>query len=178
MSQRIVVALGGNALGKNLTEQYHAVRETAKVIVDLIADGEPGRHRPRQRPPGGDDSIGHDGAHQNGPGEIPPMSPARMRGHEPGATLAMTYSGPWEKPPASPGADKACLYSPHAGGGGPGRPGFPASHQAHRSLYDPGRGRSSGRPGLRRDGRRRAGLPPGGGLPGPRPSWSWRPSAS
>ena len=39
MSQRIVVALGGNALGKNLTEQYHAVRETAKVIVDLIADG-------------------------------------------------------------------------------------------------------------------------------------------
>ena len=38
-SQRIVVALGGNALGKNLTEQYHAVRETAKVIVDLIADG-------------------------------------------------------------------------------------------------------------------------------------------
>lgn len=39
MSQRIVVALGGNALGNNLTEQYHAVRETAKVIVDLIADG-------------------------------------------------------------------------------------------------------------------------------------------
>ena len=32
MSQRIVVALGGNALGKNLTEQYHAVRETAKSL--------------------------------------------------------------------------------------------------------------------------------------------------
>ena len=39
MSQRIVVALGGNALGKNLTEQYQAARETAKAIVDLIADG-------------------------------------------------------------------------------------------------------------------------------------------
>ena len=39
MGKRIVIALGGNALGNNLTEQYHAVRETAKVIVDLIADG-------------------------------------------------------------------------------------------------------------------------------------------
>ena len=36
---RIVVALGGNALGKNLSEQYVAVRETAKAIADLIEYG-------------------------------------------------------------------------------------------------------------------------------------------
>lgn len=37
--KRIVVALGGNALGKNLPEQYIAVKETAKAIVDLIEYG-------------------------------------------------------------------------------------------------------------------------------------------
>lgn len=36
MKQKIVVALGGNALGKNLTEQYEAVKVTAKAIADLI----------------------------------------------------------------------------------------------------------------------------------------------
>ena len=36
---KIVVALGGNALGKNLTEQYEAVGVTAKAIADLIEDG-------------------------------------------------------------------------------------------------------------------------------------------
>lgn len=36
---KIVVALGGNALGKNLTEQYEAVKVTAKAIVDLIEAG-------------------------------------------------------------------------------------------------------------------------------------------
>lgn len=36
---RIVVALGGNALGKNLPEQYIAVKETAKAIADLIECG-------------------------------------------------------------------------------------------------------------------------------------------
>ncbi len=49
-----------NALGKNLTEQYHAVRETAKVIVDLIADGNQVVIAHGNGPPGGDDSIGHD----------------------------------------------------------------------------------------------------------------------
>ncbi len=39
MKQRIVVALGGNALGKNLTEQYEAVKITAKAIADLIEAG-------------------------------------------------------------------------------------------------------------------------------------------
>ncbi|MBQ3329561.1 MAG: carbamate kinase [Ruminococcus sp.] len=37
--KRIVVALGGNALGKNLTEQFEAVKVTAKAIADLIGDG-------------------------------------------------------------------------------------------------------------------------------------------
>ena len=39
MGKRIVVALGGNALGKNLPEQMKAVKITAKAMVDLIEDG-------------------------------------------------------------------------------------------------------------------------------------------
>lgn len=39
MGKRIVVALGGNALGKNLPEQMAAVKETARAIADLIEDG-------------------------------------------------------------------------------------------------------------------------------------------
>ena len=37
--KKIVVALGGNALGKNLTEQFEAVKVTAKAIADLIEAG-------------------------------------------------------------------------------------------------------------------------------------------
>ena len=36
---RIVVALGGNALGNNPVEQLALVKETAKPLVDLIAEG-------------------------------------------------------------------------------------------------------------------------------------------
>ncbi len=39
MAERIVVALGGNALGKNLPEQMAAVKITAKAITDLIEAG-------------------------------------------------------------------------------------------------------------------------------------------
>ena len=39
MGKRIVIALGGNALGTNLPEQMDAVKITAKAIVDLIEDG-------------------------------------------------------------------------------------------------------------------------------------------
>ncbi|MEP7300601.1 MAG: carbamate kinase [Caldimonas sp.] len=39
MSKRIVVALGGNALGENLPEQMTAVQTTSEAIVDLIAQG-------------------------------------------------------------------------------------------------------------------------------------------
>lgn len=39
MGKRIVIALGGNALGNNLEEQLIAVRNTAKAIVDLIEEG-------------------------------------------------------------------------------------------------------------------------------------------
>ena len=37
--QKIVIALGGNALGNNLPEQMIAVKSTAKAIVDLIEEG-------------------------------------------------------------------------------------------------------------------------------------------
>ena len=39
MKKRIVLALGGNALGNNLPEQMVAVKTTAKAIADLIEDG-------------------------------------------------------------------------------------------------------------------------------------------
>ena len=39
MGKRIVIALGGNALGKNLNEQMHAVHDTAKAIAELIEAG-------------------------------------------------------------------------------------------------------------------------------------------
>lgn len=39
MGKKIVVALGGNALGNNLEEQREAVKLTAKAIGDLIEDG-------------------------------------------------------------------------------------------------------------------------------------------
>ena len=39
MGKRIVIALGGNALGKNLPEQMVAVKQTARAIADLIEEG-------------------------------------------------------------------------------------------------------------------------------------------
>ena len=36
MKKRVVIALGGNALGNTLPEQMIAVKETSKAIVDLI----------------------------------------------------------------------------------------------------------------------------------------------
>lgn len=39
MGKRIVIALGGNALGNNLPEQMKAVKKTAEAIADLIEDG-------------------------------------------------------------------------------------------------------------------------------------------
>ena len=39
MGKRIVIALGGNALGNNLPEQMQAVKQTSKAIVDLIEQG-------------------------------------------------------------------------------------------------------------------------------------------
>ena len=37
--KRIVIALGGNALGNTLPEQMMAVKTTAKALCDLIEDG-------------------------------------------------------------------------------------------------------------------------------------------
>lgn len=39
MGKKIVIALGGNALGNNLPEQMIAVKETSKAIADLVAEG-------------------------------------------------------------------------------------------------------------------------------------------
>ena len=39
MNKKIVVALGGNALGKTPEEQKEIVKVTAKSIVDLVKEG-------------------------------------------------------------------------------------------------------------------------------------------
>ena len=39
MAERIVVALGGNALGKTPEEQLALVRQTARPIADLVEKG-------------------------------------------------------------------------------------------------------------------------------------------
>jgi len=39
VNKRIVIALGGNALGESLSEQMVAVRNTSKKIVELVKDG-------------------------------------------------------------------------------------------------------------------------------------------
>ncbi|NLV57474.1 MAG: carbamate kinase [Clostridiales bacterium] len=39
MGKKIVIALGGNALGNNLPEQMVAVKKTAKTIADLVQQG-------------------------------------------------------------------------------------------------------------------------------------------
>ncbi|MGQ7197882.1 carbamate kinase, partial [Escherichia sp. HC-TM1] len=39
MSKKIVLALGGNALGDDLAGQMKAVKITSQAIVDLIAQG-------------------------------------------------------------------------------------------------------------------------------------------
>ncbi|MDR2940939.1 MAG: carbamate kinase [Clostridiales bacterium] len=39
MGKKIVIALGGNALGNNLKEQMEAVKVTASAIVDMVAEG-------------------------------------------------------------------------------------------------------------------------------------------
>ena len=39
MKKRIVIALGGNALGENLSEQMVAIRNTSKKIIELVKKG-------------------------------------------------------------------------------------------------------------------------------------------
>lgn len=39
MNKRVVIALGGNALGNNLPEQMAAVKNAARAVADLIANG-------------------------------------------------------------------------------------------------------------------------------------------
>ncbi|MBQ1723925.1 MAG: hypothetical protein II034_09025, partial [Muribaculaceae bacterium] len=39
MRKRLVIALGGNALGKKPQEQLELVKKTASTIVDLVEEG-------------------------------------------------------------------------------------------------------------------------------------------
>ena len=39
MSKRLVIALGGNALGNSPKEQLELVKQTSSTIVDLVEEG-------------------------------------------------------------------------------------------------------------------------------------------
>ena len=39
MRRKVVIALGGNALGNTPSEQLELIKKTAKNIVDVIEDG-------------------------------------------------------------------------------------------------------------------------------------------
>ena len=143
MGKRIVIALGGNALGNNLPEQMIAVKETARAIADLIEDGH-------------EVVIAHGNGPQVGmihaamadadpledPEQVRPLSPVRLRGHEPG----LYRLRPAERPAggaAGPGHSTSgvatVLTQVEVD---PDGPCLPAPHQAHRHLHDRGGGRA------------------------------------
>ena len=59
--KRIVIALGGNALGNTLPEQMQAVKTTARALCDLIEEG---RCRTWQRSAGRHDQQCHGSSFQ------------------------------------------------------------------------------------------------------------------
>ena len=50
--KRIVIALGGNALGNTPQEQLELVKHTAACIVDMVAERQQRHRHSRQRPSG------------------------------------------------------------------------------------------------------------------------------
>ena len=73
MSKKIVIALGGNALGDTAVEQLKLVEETAKPIVDLIEDGNQVVIAHGNGPQVGMINLGMNYAYENGAvkGEMP-----------------------------------------------------------------------------------------------------------
>ena len=80
--QTVVIALGGNALGNNVAEQKAAVAGTAKVIVDLAADGYALVITHGNGPQVGMIQDAMDAAAANGDGQVPlPYSGAMSQGY-------------------------------------------------------------------------------------------------
>lgn len=80
--QTVVIALGGNALGNNVAEQKAAVAGTAKVIVDLAADGYALVITHGNGPQVGMIQDAMDAAAANGDGQVPlPYSVAMSQGY-------------------------------------------------------------------------------------------------
>ena len=165
MGKRIVIALGGNALGNNLPEQMIAVKQTARAIVDLIQEG----HQVII-------------AHGNGPqvgmiqkamAELTRSDPDKYIPCPLSVCVAMSqgYIGydlqnALREELLDRGISKGVATVLTQVEVDPADPAFAHPHQAHRRLHDPrGGGQDGGRAGLRRDRGRRPGLAPGGGLP-------------
>ena len=142
MGKRIVIALGGNALGKNLPEQMQAVKETSKAIADLI-------------------EAGHQVviAHGNGPqvGMIQNAF-AAYRKQEPSAdvmplsmcvAMSQGYIGydlqnALKEELLNRGLQQGVATVLTQVVVDADDPAFQTPHQAHRRVYDKGRGRENG----------------------------------
>ena len=164
MGKRIVIALGGNALGSNLPEQMIAVKQTAKAIVDLIEEG-------------------HEViiAHGNGPqvgmiqkamAELTRSEPEKYIPCPLSVCVAMSqgYIGydlqnALREELLDRGIQKGVATVLTQVEVDPQRRGVPQPHQTHRCFHDQGGSRQDGvRTRLQRHGGRRPGLPPGGRL--------------
>ena len=84
MAKRIVVALGGNALGANLPEQMEAVKTTSKAIVDLIEEGNEVVVVHGNGPQVGMIANAMAELTRSNPQKYVPLPAVRLRRHEPG----------------------------------------------------------------------------------------------
>ena len=84
MGKRVVIALGGNALGNNLPEQMIAVKQTARAIVDLIEEGHEVIIAHGNDPQVGMIQKAMAELTRSEPEKYIPLPPLRLRGHEPG----------------------------------------------------------------------------------------------
>ena len=128
MSKRIVIALGGNALGNTAAEQLQLVTETAKSIVDLIAAGNEVVVAHGNGPQVGMINLGLSTAAEAKAikADMPfPECGAMSEGYI-GYHLQQAIGNEL----ASRGMDKACGYHRDPDRGVQGRPRLPEPHQA------------------------------------------------
>ena len=132
MGKRIVIALGGNALGNTPYEQLALVTETAKPIVDLIAQGNEVIIAHGNGPQVGMINLGMATAAEAKAikSDMPfPECGAMSQGY-----IGYHLQNAIGNELASPRHGQGRRHRRHAGARGRGRPRLPASHQARRCV--------------------------------------------
>ena len=125
MGKRIVIALGGNALGNNLPEQMAAVKHTARAIVDLIEEGHQVVVAHGNGPQVGMINVAMTTLSREDPSH--PMAPMSVC-----TAMSQGYIGY----DLQNSLREELLNRPHPGGGGSGGSGLPEPLQAHRHVHD------------------------------------------